>query len=160
MEKSGAFVLGTKLHLNLVLYCVISEELLIFSFLIYTVRDNWNTTSNKKEWSIDKWSNMDESQINHAECKMADKKSIHRLVLFIQNSRKCTLVYSIRKQTSGCLGTMNWKRVEGGLQRAQGNFWRWWFHRCIHISKPITLHTLNKCSLLYVSSSISLSEWG
>lgn len=35
MEESGAFVLGTKLHLNLVLHCVISEELLIFIVFLF-----------------------------------------------------------------------------------------------------------------------------
>ena len=38
-------------------------------------------------------------------------ESTYHMVLFIQNSRKCKLIYSNREQISGCLGL--WEQREG-----------------------------------------------
>lgn len=38
-------------------------------------------------------------------------KSTYHMVLFIQNSRKCKLIYSNGEQISGCLGL--WEQREG-----------------------------------------------
>ena len=52
------------------------------------------------------------------------KKNPHGRIPFVQNSRKCKLTYSDRKQISGCLGTRGGEgRVGIDCKRAQGNFW-------------------------------------
>lgn len=63
----------------------------------------WNTTQHFKKWTINTY-NIGESQNNYVKWKKSDKIKHDCMIPFIQNSRKCKLIHSERKQTSGCLG--------------------------------------------------------
>lgn len=55
---------------------------------------------------------MNLNRIVHSE-RSQSKKSTHCVIPFIENSRKCKLIYSDRKQIHGCLG--KWGRRKGFL---------------------------------------------
>ena len=62
-----------------------------------------NTTLQQKEFTSGTWNNMDGSQ-NNVEWKKPDKKEyiLYDLIYIVSQKRK--LIYSNRKQISGCLG--------------------------------------------------------
>ena len=84
-------------------------------------------------------------------------KEAHILGEFLTlNSRKCKLVYGVRKQISACLGL---RTTVGGLQRVWGTCWWWWiyslslllwrFHGYAHMSRFIQFYVLHMFSLLH-----------
>lgn len=65
--------------------------------------------SHAKEYYCNKREQTSDARCNMTQPRPTKKSINHILIAYIQNSRKCTLIYSDRKQVSGCLG-------EGGLQ--------------------------------------------
>lgn len=67
----------------------------------------------KKEWTIDPTTRMNPKIIMS---KRTQKKNTYCFIPFIQNPRKCKLIYSARKQISSCLEGLR------GLQRHKETF--------------------------------------
>lgn len=94
--------------------------------------------SNKRELTNDTWNNT--NFINIMMCERSQTQKYTYCMI---------LIYSDRKQVSGCLGIKKWFTKE-----PEENFWRcwiwlwWWFHKYKHMSKLIKLYTFNTYSLL------------
>lgn len=64
---------------------------------------------------------MDKSQSHYAERNKQIQQSMHDMIPLVQNSGKCKLTYSDKKQISGCLVP----RTNGGTdcKGAEGQVW-------------------------------------
>lgn len=74
--------------------------------------------SNKTEWIIDAYNNMDETQNNFVEFQSQTIESIHCMIPFIYNSRKCKLTYRDRKYYQQWPGDRD--RMEGLWRATRG----------------------------------------
>lgn len=74
--------------------------------------------SNKTEWIIDAYNNMDETQNNFVEFQSQTIESIHCMIPFIYNSRKCKLIYRDRKYYQQWPGDRD--RMEGLWRATRG----------------------------------------
>lgn len=94
--------------------------------------------------------------------KAQTEESSHFMIPFIQNSRKCKLICSDKKQISSCLGKCGEGKLKSKVQReipkGNENVWRSWlrsspwlwqeFHGCIHIHVKTYIVYFNIYSLM------------
>lgn len=48
--------------------------------------------------------------------KCPEKRSKYGIILFLEISRKCHLIYNYRKQINGCPRIGHWEIIEGGIK--------------------------------------------
>ena len=85
-------------------------------------------------------------------------RSTFCMILFIPKSRNCKLTYSDSKYISGCLGMGVGRGRRKGIINNMRKLWGMFtiltavmVSWCIYLTKLIEVHTLNLCSLFYVT---------
>ena len=110
----------------------------------------WNQRHTNRMLKIG-WISKSWCWVKESRCKICT----HCMIPFVYNSRTCYVIYSNRKQNSGCLGVWAPGKQEGGLRTDTENsggagsvlsgLW-WRFHRWVSMSKLIECYTLIMCS--------------